>query len=259
MDLGLSGKTAVVTGASRGIGLATAEALSSEGAKVVAVARTLSPALKDLGVTVMHADLTTSSGANELVRTIGENYSKVDLLVNNVGGGQRLGLTPFAQLTDDEWDDAIATNLMSAVRVTRSVLPLMGQGSAVVNVSSIGAHRPDGPPLAYNVAKAALTALGTGMAKELAQRGMRVNTVSPGPTRTAMWESSAGLGGQLAAALDAPLEAIIAGAPDQVGMLTGRLSEPDEVAALICFLLSERAGNITGADYVIDGGAVRGY
>ncbi|MFT3877797.1 MAG: SDR family oxidoreductase [Propioniciclava sp.] len=127
------------------------------------------------------------------------------LLVNNVGGGACLSLAPFAHLDDAAWEDAWATNLMSAVRTTRAALPLLAiNGGAIVNVSSIGARKPDGPPLAYNVA-----------------------------------------------------EAVVAGAPAHVGMLTGRLSEPGEVADLICFLLSDRAANITGANYFIDGGATR--
>ena len=104
---------------------------------------------------------------------------------------------------------------------------------------------------------AALTAFSAGLAAELGPKNIRVNTVSPGPTRTAMWESPEGLGGQVAAALGVPIEAIVAGALEPVGMLTGRLSEPHEVADLITFLLSDRAGNITGADYLIDGGALR--
>ncbi|MFV0461178.1 MAG: SDR family NAD(P)-dependent oxidoreductase [Actinomycetales bacterium] len=258
MDLNLTGKVAIVTGASRGIGLATVRTLREEGVEVVAAARHASDDLTATGATVVPVDLTTPQGAGELVAAAERTHGRLDLLVNNVGGGSRLTLAPFAGLEDDDWADAWQTNLMAAVRTTHAAMPLLSDGGgAVVNVSSIGAHRPDGPPLAYNVAKAALTAFSHGVAAELAQSGIRINTVSPGPTRTAMWESETGLGGQLAAALGAPLDSIVAGAPAQVGMLTGRLSEPGEVADLICFLLSDRAANITGADYLIDGGAIR--
>lgn len=258
MELDLSEKVALVTGGSRGIGLATVRALQREGAAVVAVARTASAELETTGATIIRADLASPSGAGDVVATVERLHGRLDLLVNNIGGGERLSLIPFAQLDDSDWRDAWETNAMSAIRTSRAALPLLARsGGAIVNVSSIGARKPDGPPLAYNVAKAALTAFGIGAAAELAASGIRINTVSPGPTRTAMWESEAGLGGQLAAALGAPIDAIVAGAPQQVGMVTGRLSEPEEVADLICFLLSERAANITGADYVIDGGAVR--
>lgn len=258
MELGLAGKVAAVTGAGRGIGLATVHALRREGAEVIAATRNPGAELTDTGATPVRADLAETEGAAELIATAERVHGRLDLLVNNVGGGARLGLAPFAQLNDVDWLDAWQTNLMSAVRTTRAALPLLSvNGGAIVNVSSIGARKPEGPPLAYNVAKAALTAFSLGVAAELAQTGIRINTVSPGPTRTAMWESETGLGGRLAAALGAPIDAIVAGAPAQLGMLTGRLSEPEEVADLICFLLSDRATNITGADYLIDGGATR--
>lgn len=119
-----------------------------------------------------------------------------------------------------------------------------------MNVSSIGDWKPEGPPLAYNVAKAALKAFGRGLATELGPQGVRVLTVTPGPTRTAMW-------GQMAAATGLPEEVIVAHVPEQMGMVTGRITEPDEVAALITYLASPRAGNITGSDHLIDGGAIR--
>jgi len=257
MHLGLEGKTAVVTGASRGIGLATVQALHREGVRVAALSRAPRAALGD-GVVPIAADLTRPDAADAAIEQAVRALGRIDLLVNNVGGGSRLSLAGFAELTDADWDDAIATNLLTAVRMTRAALPhLVEARGAVVNVSSIGARRPEGPPLAYNVAKAALTAFGRGLAAELGPAGVRVLTVSPGPTRTSMWESPDGLGGQLAAAIGAPIEAVVAGAPAQTGMVTGRITEPDEVGNLITYLLSPHAANITGADYLIDGGATR--
>ncbi|MCU1529015.1 MAG: 3-oxoacyl-ACP reductase [Frondihabitans sp.] len=258
MNLDLEGKVAVVTGASRGIGRATVNALRREGARVAAVSRGAAGEASSEDLVWIRADLILPDAPAAVTAEALKAFGGIDLLVNNVGGGSRLGLADFATLTDDDWDDAIATNLMSAVRMTRAALPyLESSGGAIVNVSSIGARKPEGPPLAYNIAKAALTALGHGLAVELGPRGIRVNTVSPGPTRTAMWESPEGLGGQLAAILGAPIDAIVAGAPAQVGMVTGRISEPEEVADLIAYLLSPRAANITGVDYLIDGGATR--
>ena len=256
MRLEIEGKTAVVTGAGRGIGLATVQALRREGARVAALSRT-PPAAVDGGVVPIAADLTQPDAAGAAIDQALQALGGIDLLVNNVGGS-RLSLAAFAELSDADWEDALTTNLLTAVRMTRAALPhLIETRGAVVNVSSIGARRPAGPPLAYNVAKAALTAFGRGLAAELGPTGVRVLTVSPGPTRTSMWESADGLGGQLAAAIGIPIEAVLADAPAQTGMVTGRITEPDEVGDLITYLLSPRAANITGADYLIDGGATR--
>ncbi len=250
MELGLEGKTAIVTGAGRGIGLATVRALRAEGVRVMGAARTPGDELRATGASTIAVDLTSSDGADRLVRATVEEFGGVDLVVNNAGGGD-LTLDGFVDLSDEAWMRTIDLNLLAAVRVTRAAMPsLLDGGGVVVNVSSIGARRPEGPPLAYNVAKAALTAFGRGLAAEVGPRGVRVLTVTPGPTRTAMWEG-------MATATGAPLDAVIAAVPDQLGMVTGRMSEPEEVADLITFLLSDRAGNITGSDHLIDGGAIR--
>ena len=161
-------------------------------------------------------------------------------------------MAPFAQLSEEDWDDALTVNLLAAVRMTKAAAPWLEKArGTVINVSSIGAHRVDGPPLAYNVAKAALTAFGKGVASELAARGIRIATVSPGPTRTAMWD-------RFAEAAGVPVEAVLAKVPEQMGMLTGRLIDPTEVADAIVYLASPLAGNIVGVEIVIDGGALRG-
>jgi len=248
MDLGLDGKVAIVTGASRGIGLATVRA--AEGVRVVGAARTPTPELEAVAASAVAVDLATPDGAVALMESVLREHGGVDLLVNNAGGGD-LTLDGFLDLTDVAWAGAIDLNLMAAVRVTRAALPsLIDRRGAVVNVSSIGARRPEGPPLAYNVAKAALTAFGRGLAAEMGPRGVRVLTVTPGPVRTAMWEG-------MSAATGVPLEDVIDGVPQQLGMVTGRMAEPDEVGSLIAYLLSDRAANITGSDHLIDGGAIR--
>jgi len=250
MDLGLDGKVAIVTGASRGIGLATVRALAAEGVRVVGAARTPTPELEAVAASAVAVDLATPDGAVALMESVLREHGGVDLLVNNAGGGD-LTLDGFLDLTDVAWAGAIDLNLMAAVRVTRAALPsLIDRRGAVVNVSSIGARRPEGPPLAYNVAKAALTAFGRGLAAEMDPRGVRVLTVTPGPVRTAMWEG-------MSAATGVPLEDVIDGVPQQLGMVTGRMAEPDEVGSLIAYLLSDRAANITGSDHLIDGGAIR--
>jgi NAD(P)-dependent dehydrogenase (short-subunit alcohol dehydrogenase family) len=254
MDLRLHGKTAIVTGAGQGIGLATVRALVTEGVHAVGVTRTVTEELRATGATAVSADLSSAAGAELLLGWA----DQVDLLVNNVGGGRGGETSGFLDLDDDHWDQMLQLNLMSAVRVSRALLPgLAARGGVIVNVSSMGAWQPAGPPLAYNVAKAALKALGKGLAEEFSPQGVRVVTVTPGPTRTGVWESPGGLGAKFAAAAGAPHDQFLTQVPAMLGMLTGRLAEPDEVAALITFLVSPLAASITGSDHRIDGGAVK--
>lgn len=258
MELNLQGKTAVVTGASRGVGLATVRRLGHEGVRVLGAARTVTPELRAAADAVVAVDLSTAAGADRLVDQALAELGGIDLLVNNVGGGDDPRPAGFLDLGEEEWRATFDLNLYAAVRVTRAALPgLVGRRGAVVNVSSIGAWEPAGPTLAYNVAKAALKAFGKGLATEFGPQGVRVTTVSPGPVRTGIWEGPEGLGARLAAAAGVRLEDFLPQVPTAMGIVSGRLTEPEEVAALIAFLLSDVAGNITGSDHLIDGGLVR--
>lgn len=251
MDLNLTDRVALVTGGGGGIGAAVVARLVSEGVRVVAATRRGTPVTDD-GVLHIAADVSHPQGCADAVAATIAAHGRLDIVVNNAGGGDRLTLDPFPALEPEDWDDAFAVNFFAAVHTTRAALPWLSESAGVVvNVSSLGAHRVDGPPLAYNVAKAALTAFGQGVAPELAARGIRVVTVTPGPTRSAMWD-------RFAAASGAPVEAVLAGIPERMGMLTGRMIEPDEVADLIAFAASPRAASVVGADLVIDGGALRG-
>ncbi|ROO84255.1 NAD(P)-dependent dehydrogenase (short-subunit alcohol dehydrogenase family) [Actinocorallia herbida] len=258
MELGLAGRTAVVTGAGRGIGLETVRALVAEGVRVVGGTRTVTKQLTDTGAEVVAADLGTAEGVALLVDRAIEVMGGVDLLVNNVGAGDDVVPGGFLDADDDAWGRVFDLNLMSAVRATRAALPsLLERGGRVVNVSSINARMPSGGPAAYSAAKAALTAFGKSLAEEFGPRGVRVNTVSPGVVRTAIWEDPEGFGGKLAAAVGADPAKFLARLPRAAGITTGRLTEPHEVAALIVYLLSDAAAPIMGADYVIDGGTLK--
>lgn len=249
MDLRLEGKTAVVTGASKGIGLATVRALEAEGVTVFAAARTVSE-----GVPV-RADLTTAAG----VAVLAERAGEVDILVNNLGGvaPSSMRASGFSDIDDETWLRTYELNLFATVRVTRALLPgLLRRRGVVINVSSIGA-RAAFPPVDYGTAKAALTNLTKALAEEFGSRGLRALTVSPGPTRTQNWGDEGGYAGELAAAAGIPLAEYLAGVPAAMGITTGRLTEPEETAALIAFLASPRSGNLTGADYLADGGVIK--
>ncbi|GAA0444674.1 oxidoreductase [Streptomyces sp. NPDC046215] len=258
MNLNLTAKTAVVTGASRGIGLATVRALTAEGVRVVGAARTITPELKETGAHAVSADLSTADGVATLVDSALTELGGIDLLVNNIGAGDDVEPIGFLDTEDAQWARVFDLNLLSAVRTTRAALPsLIERRGSIVNVSSINSRLPAAGPVAYSAAKAALAALGKSLAEEFGPRGVRVNTVSPGVVRTSVWEDPDGFGGKVAAGAGAEHTAFLQQIPEAFNITTGRITEPEEVAALIAFLLSDVAGNITGADYVIDGGTVK--
>ncbi len=259
MDLHLTGTTAIVTGASRGIGLAITRTLVAEGMHVVAAARTPTAELTATGAIPVAVDLSDPDGAARLVDDAMHRLGgQIGLLVNNVGGGDG-GLTGGLRDFDDrQWAQVLDLNFLAAVRVTRAAIPgLIAARGVVVNVSSKGARMPHAGPMPYTTAKAALTAFGKALAHEFGPQGIRVNTVSPGPVRTSMWESPHGYGANLAHAMGITQEQLLAGLPDTMGMTTGRLVEPSEVAALVAYLASPLAASTVGADHIIDGGALK--
>ncbi|MBC2873728.1 MULTISPECIES: oxidoreductase [Streptomyces] len=259
MDLHLTGKTAVVTGASRGIGLATVRSLVAEGVRVVGAARTITPELRETGAVAVSADLGTPEGVRTLEERALAALGGIDLLVNNVGAGDDVEPGGFLDVDDDQWRGVFDLNLMSAVRVSRFALPsLVERRGTIVNVSSVNSRLPSAGPIAYSAAKAALTAFGKSLNEEFGPQGVRVNTVSPGVVRTSIWAGPESFGGKIAEAAGVEdYDAFLQGLPAAFGITTGRITEPEEVAALITFLLSDVAGNVSGADYVIDGGTVK--
>ena len=258
MDLHLSGKTAVVTGASKGIGLAITNAFVDAGAHVVAGARTRGPglqALEDSGqVSFVAVDLTKPDTAEELVAAAAHRGG-IDVLVNNVGA-VTVHTGGFAGVTDEEWQAAWELNVMGTVRPTRAALPeiLRRGGGSIVIVGSVNAYYPDPAIYDYCATKAAVTNFAKALSKELAPRNIRVNSVSPGPVSTGLWMDDGGVADGFASVTGQTadeVKAMIEG-----GTPTGRFTTPEEVADLVVFLASDRAGNTTGSDYRIDGGFV---
>jgi NAD(P)-dependent dehydrogenase (short-subunit alcohol dehydrogenase family) len=256
MDLGLNGRTAIVTGASRGIGLAVTRGLVAEGVRVTAGARKSSAGLDELAQTkavrVVEADLAEPGGPAALVAAAG---GRIDILVNNVGAAPpRPG--GFAEITDEDWLATITVDLMAAVRTTRAALPVMlaaGKG-AIVTISSVNAFLPDPAVMDYSAAKAALSNFCKSLSKEVGGRGIRVNTISPGPVATDLWLGDHGVAATVGRATGARPEDVQSQAARQ--MVTGRFSRPEEIADLVLILASDRTANVTGADITIDGGLI---
>ena len=244
MDLGLNDKVCVVTGSTGGIGLAVARQLQAEGAQVVTSGR------RPDGAGELHVagDLTQPGAPERLVAAAEERFGRVDCLVNNVGGTE---IRTLEQLTDKDWQRSFELNLMTAIRTTRAALRGMRErgSGAIVNVSSTSGKRPSASLPEYSVMKAGMLSYSRLVADVYAKDGIRCNAVTPGPTATEAWTGAGGLAEQQGDR-DEVLAKVGGGRP------LGRLAEPDEIAAVIVFLLSERASYVTGAAWSADGGTV---
>jgi len=258
MDLHLAGKKVVVTGASRGIGLAISRAFSGEGASVVAGALNGSDDLERLTasgqVREVSVDLTTPEGPARLVAAAVAELGGIDILVNNVGA-VRPRLDGFVSLTDDDWEWGLTINCLAAARVMRAAIPhlLDRPGAAIVTISSVNAFLPDPGVIDYSAAKGALTNLCKSLSKELGP-AIRVNTISPGPVRTDLWLGSGGVAATVGRASDIDPREVVR--RQEALASTGRFTYPSEIADLALFLASDRAANVTGSDLLIDGGLV---
>ena len=260
MDLKLEGKVAVVTGASKGIGFAVTQALVTEGAYVVAGSRSTENLDGLHGVIAMPLDLAAPDGPALLTQRAIDEYGRLDVLVNNVGA-VRLRLEGFLGTSDEEFEWAMRMNFFTGLRATRAALgPMLEQGSgSIVNVASVNSFfQPDAGTIDYGAAKAALVNLSKSLAQEFGPHGIRVNCVSPGPVSTDLWLGEHGVAETVAQATgvdaDTAREQVVAGIG---GFATGRFTSPEEVATLITMLASERTANVTGVNYVIDGGLIK--
>ena len=238
MDLGITGRVAVVTGASRGIGAATADLLEGEGAQMVRLSRN------------KRIDVMAPDAADRIAERA---PGPVDILVNNAGTSFARGLD---ELTDDEWNGLWDLHVMASMRLMRAFAPGMAERGwgRIVNVTSSAAKRPSLTNAAYAVTKAAQATLSRVFADTYATQGVLVNSVAPGPVSSGLWVDDGGLGDQTAHAkgLGSRQEALDAQAAK---VPLGRFGEPEEIASVVAFLCSELASNVTGAHWSADGGA----
>jgi NAD(P)-dependent dehydrogenase (short-subunit alcohol dehydrogenase family) len=259
MDLHLSGKVAVVTGASKGIGLAITQALADEGVSVAAGALTGSDELAQLAASApvrpVPVDLSSRDGPAQLVQEAVTAFGGLDVVVNNVGA-VRPHVDGFLSFSEDDWERSLTLNFLAAVRTTRAALPhLLGRGGGtIVTICSVNAVLPDPTIIDYCASKAALLNFSKALSKEVGPRAIRVNTISPGPVSTALWLGDSGVAATIAGATGGQPDAVAKQAASQ--SVTGRFTTPQEVADLVLLLASDRAGNVTGADFLIDGGLI---
>lgn len=270
MDLQLKGKRALVTGSSSGIGRAIAEIFAAEGVSVAVHGRNrqriddTAASIRDRGgiAHTILGDLATDQGAADVIQAVEQAFGGIDILVNNIGGNEAAGggLAGWFNDTPDVWTGTMQQNLVAPVRMIHAFVPAMRERGwgRVINISSGGGSQPTPQAAAYCAAKAAVNNLTVSLSMDLARSGVTVNTVSPGCTRTNMFE------GTLTAMGDAQ------GWPDDLderekafmdlglfACASTRYGRPEEIGTLIAFLASPLAGFVNGANYRIDGGQVQ--
>jgi NAD(P)-dependent dehydrogenase (short-subunit alcohol dehydrogenase family) len=254
MELGLRGKTAIVTAGGSGIGQAVAHALASEGAAVVLGDLDTEAVRGVSGITAVSVDLLDPDGPNTLVARAMSEHDRVDVLVNAIGGPTFRG-TGFLDIDDADWHRSLGLNLLATTRMCRAAIPCMADGGSIVTIASDAARQPDPIFIDYCVAKAALLALSKALSIEFAPRGIRSNCVSPGPTNTPGFRNffAEHVAPQWGTTPDEAIDRFV----NEVRKIpAGRLGEPADVANVVVFLASDAARYVTGADYRVDGGVV---
>jgi 3-oxoacyl-[acyl-carrier protein] reductase len=258
MDLGLTGRACIVTGATRGIGLATARSLCSEGARVLVVARDGDHAARVAAELAGEAepfgiDVTAADAGAALVDACRERFGGVDVLVNNAGTSRQV---PLEDLSEDDWREQIDLHVMAPMRLMRAAAPLMAERGwgRIVNVCSSSGKRPSLSNVAYSVSKAAELSLSRAFADTYASKGVLVNAVAPGPVETQLWMAEGGLADQAAKRQGVSREEALEAQRSKIPL--GRFGSEDEIAGVIVFLCSERASDVAGAAWSVDGGTV---
>ncbi len=259
MDSGLDGKACIVTGATRGIGLATVRLLRAAGARVLLVARDGDEAARlaeELGGEPFAADVTDPDAGEAVVTACTERFAAVDVLVNNAGTSF---VRPLEELSDDDWQGQWELNVMGPMRLMRAAAPRMAAagGGRIVNVCSSSGKRPSLTNVAYSVTKAAQLSLSRHYADRYVGDGVLVNAVAPGPVTSPLWLDEGGLADQAAAARGISREEALAAQQAKVPL--GRFAEPEEIAAVIVFLCSAQASAVAGASWSVDGGTVPSF
>jgi 3-oxoacyl-[acyl-carrier protein] reductase len=260
MDLGLRGKVALVAGSSRGLGRAVAEELAREHCALVLCSRNedeISSAAREISSDIgadtlpVAANLTDPDDIDRLLRTAQDRFGRIDVLVTNTGGPPP-GL--FESHSPQAWHDAIAQNLESVLNLVRGVLPQMKQRQwgRIVNITSIAVKQPVDDLILSNSVRAAVTGFARTLANEVAKDGITVNNVMPGYTRT---ERLVHLAEHNAQSRGIEVDEAYGAWEREIPM--GRLGEPQELAALVAFLVSGRASYITGTSIPVDGGWIR--
>lgn len=251
----LSGKIALVTGGTKGAGKAIAERLLQAGATVIITARN-QPENGNDNLHFISADLSQSTGTQKVVDTVLSNYHKLDILVNNLGGSETQG-GGFRVLTDEDWELGIQTNLFAPVRLDRGFLPQMiaQKRGVIIHIASIQGKLPlYDSTLPYAAAKAGLINYSKSLSNEVSPKGIRVLTVSPGWIKTT---SAVAMMERIAENTNITVEQATQSVMDALGGIPfGRPAEPEEIAEFVGFLVSPRAGYLTGTEYVIDGGTI---
>jgi NAD(P)-dependent dehydrogenase (short-subunit alcohol dehydrogenase family) len=256
VDLGLQGKACIVTGATRGIGRATAGILHAEGARVLLVARDageLADVSAGVGGEFLAADVTDPGAAERIVATCVERFGAVDVLVNNAGTSS---VRSLEELTDDDWQLQWELHVMGPMRLMRAAGPRMAAagGGRIVNVCSSAGKRPSLTNAAYAVTKAAQLSLSRVFADRYAADAVLVNAVAPGPVSSPLWTAEGGLADQAAAARGISREEALEAQAAKIPL--GRFAEPEEIASVVVFLCSSAASMVTGAAWSADGGMV---